>query len=131
MAMLRAILHHEDLAIALDDRSLDLADFFVEQNFGGQVTIENLLADFGYALGTQRVGAARPPQRRLGLLIRLQQRLVRPLRRRRRIRLDAVQTFEYKPGARGAHGDGFFYILNRLVHVAVYLSAARAVVAVG
>ena len=60
MAVLGAIFDHQDLAIALDDLRFDLADLFVHQDFVGQLTVNDLLADFGNALGTQRIGAARP-----------------------------------------------------------------------
>jgi len=68
MAVLGAVLHHQDFAVALDDLRLDLADFFVEQNFVGQLAVENLLADLGHALGTERVRGARPAEGRLFLL---------------------------------------------------------------
>ena len=79
VAVLGAIFHHQDLAVALDDGGLDLADFFVHQHFVRQLAVENLLADFGHALRAQRIGGARPAQRRLGLFVGLEQRLVRPL----------------------------------------------------
>ena len=63
VAVLGAILDHQDLAVALDDLGLDLADLLVEQNFVGQLAVENLLANLGDALGTERVGGARPAQR--------------------------------------------------------------------
>ena len=91
VAVLRAILDHQDLAVALDDLSLDLADFFVQQNFVGQLAIENLLTDFRHTLRTERVRGARPAERRLRFFVGLEQRLVGPLRRGRRIRLDAVK----------------------------------------
>ena len=73
------IFHHQNLAVALDDGGFNLADFFVEQHFDRQFAVENLLANFGDALGAQRVGRARPAQRRLRLLVRLEERLVGPL----------------------------------------------------
>ena len=76
VAMLGAILHHEDLAVALDDLGLDLAGLFVQQNFVRQLAIDDLLADFRDALRAQRICAAGPSERGLRLLIRLEQRLV-------------------------------------------------------
>ena len=46
VAVLRAILHHQDLAVALDNLRLDLADFLVQQDFVRQLTVDDLLADF-------------------------------------------------------------------------------------
>jgi len=37
MAVLGAVLDHQDFAVALDDLGLDLAHFFVEQNFVGSL----------------------------------------------------------------------------------------------
>ena len=112
-----AVLHHQDLAVALDDGGLDLAGLLVHQHFDGQLAVENLLANFRNALGAKRVGGARPAERRLGLLIRLEQRLVRPLGRKRRIGIDTVQFVENGPCALGGNSDSFFNILNRLMHL--------------
>ena len=58
----RAFLHHQNLAVALDDGGFDLADFFVHQNFVGQIAVENLLTDFGHALaGTANRSRAASP----------------------------------------------------------------------
>ena len=111
-----AILHHQDLAVALDDLGLDLADLLVHQDFDRQLAVEDLLADFGNALGAERIGRARPAQRRLRLLVRLQQRLVGPLRRKRRIGVDAVELVENGPCAFGGNGDCFLNVLDRLMH---------------
>ena len=97
VAVLGAVLDHPDLAVALDDLGLDLADFFVHQNVNGQMAVENLLANFGHALRAERVGRARPAQRRLRLFPGLEQRLIGPLRGRRRIGSNAVQAFENWP----------------------------------
>ncbi len=112
-----AVLHHQDLAVALDDLRLDLAGLLVHQHFDRQLAVDDLLANFGHALGAKRIGGARPAQRRLRLLIRLQQRLVGPLGRKRRIGIDAVQLVENDPCALGGNGDSFFNILNRLMHL--------------
>ena len=79
VAVLGAVLDHQDLAVALDDLGLDLAHLLVEQDFVGQLAVENLLADLGDALGTERVGGARPAEGRLLLLIALEEGLVAPL----------------------------------------------------
>ncbi len=44
VAVLGAVLHHQDLAVALDDLGLDFAHLLVEQNFKGQLAVQNLLA---------------------------------------------------------------------------------------
>ncbi len=116
VAVGRAVFHHQNLAVALDDLRLDLADLLVHQHFMRQVPVENLLPDFRHALGAQRIGRPRPAQRRLRLFVRLQQRLFRPLRRGRRIRLDAVQALEYCPSPLGGDDDCFFNVLDRLAH---------------
>ena len=63
VAVLGAVLDHEDFAVALDDLGLDFAHFLVEQDFVGQLAVEDLLADLGDALGTERVRGARPAER--------------------------------------------------------------------
>src|ERR1700738_4908390 len=112
----RAVLDHQDLAVALDDLRLDLADLFVHQNFVGQLAVENLLADLGDAPGTQRVSRARPAERRLGLFIGLEQRLVGPFRRWRRILLDAIETIKHQPRALGGDSNCLFHILYWFMH---------------
>ena len=51
--------------VLLNDGGFNLANFFVDQNFVWQVSVENLLTDFGHALGAQGVSRARPTERRL------------------------------------------------------------------
>jgi hypothetical protein len=71
-----AVLHHQYLAVALEDGRLDLADFLVQQDAYILFTVENRLPRFARAGRAQRVSLTRPAERRLGLLIRLEQRLV-------------------------------------------------------
>ena len=68
VAVQRAILHHQDLPVALDDFRLDLADLLVEEDRDVLLTVENLLARFARARRAERVGLARPAERRLRLL---------------------------------------------------------------
>ena len=68
VAVLGAVLDHEDFAVALDDLGLDFAHLLVEEDFVGQLAIENLLANLGDALGTKRIRGARPAEGRLFLL---------------------------------------------------------------
>ena len=51
MAVLRAILHHQDLAVALDDLRFDFADFFIQKDFVRQLAVDDLLPDLRNALG--------------------------------------------------------------------------------
>src|ERR1700733_3922083 len=81
------------------------------------MAIENLLANLRHTLRAQRVGRTRPAQRRLGLFIGLEQRLVRPLGLRRRILFNPIQALEYRPCARSGDCNGFLHILHWLVHV--------------
>ena len=60
MAMFRTILHHQDLAVALDNLRLDLADLLVQQDLMRQLPIDDLLTDLRNALGTKGVGGAWP-----------------------------------------------------------------------
>ncbi len=112
-----AVFHHEDLAVALDDLGLDFASLLVHQDFDGELAVDDLLADVRHALGAERVGAAGPAERRLGFLVGLQQRFVRPFGRKRRILVDAVQLVEYRPCALGSYGYSFLDILDRFMHL--------------
>src|SRR5580700_6051184 len=88
-----------------------------------QVPVENLLPNLRHALRAQRIGRPRPAQRRLRLFVRLEQRFFRPLRRRRRIRLDAIQALEYRPCPLGGDDNCFLYVLDRLAHDSFWLLA--------
>src|SRR2546430_16803709 len=117
MTVLGAVLDHEHLAVALDDLSLDLADFFVEQDLVGQFAIENLLTDLRDTPGTKRVGATRPAQWWLRLLVRLEQWLVGPLGFGRRVGLHAVEALENRPSSGGSNGHCFLHIFDWFVHL--------------
>src|SRR6516165_952907 len=101
VAVLGAILDHENLAIALDDLGLDFANLFIQKDFMGKLAVEDLLANLRDALGTERVSGARPAERRLLLLVALEQGLVAPLWGERRVGADAVQPLIDNPGAPG------------------------------
>ena len=51
VAMDRAVLHHQDLAVALDDLRLDLADLLIEENLMGELAIDDLLTDLRACTG--------------------------------------------------------------------------------
>ena len=67
-------------------------------------------------VGAERVGLARPAERRLGLLIRLEQGLVRPARRERRVLLDFVGGREHLPDAIGGDRQPLLHVLHRRMH---------------
>jgi hypothetical protein len=71
VAVLRAVLHHQYLAVSLDDGCLDLTDLLVQENLIVPLAVNNLLPNLTHTLRAQRIGLARPPQRRLHLLVRL------------------------------------------------------------
>ena len=62
VAVDRAILHHQDLAVALDDLGLDFADLFVAQDLDRQFAVDDLVADLRNALRAERIGGARPAE---------------------------------------------------------------------
>jgi hypothetical protein len=63
-AVRRARFLHEDLAVALDDLRLDLADMACRDLVKIDVSGENARARFAHARRTQRVGRARPAESR-------------------------------------------------------------------
>ena len=116
VSVLGAVLDHEDLAVALDDLSLDLADFFIEQHFVGQLAVQNLLANLGDALGAKRIGGARPAEGGLFLLPGLEQWFLTPLGNEPGVGADAVQALKHHPRAlRGVNGS-FLGILDCFWH---------------
>jgi len=117
VAVDRAILHHQDLAVALDHLGLDLARFVGIENFERGLAIQDLLADFRHAARAQRIGFARPAERRLGLFPALQQRFVAPLRDETGVLADLIEFIEYEPGRTGGVDKSFLSVFNRLVHV--------------
>ena len=116
MAVLRAILHHQDLAVSLDHLGLDLADLFIEQDLVGEFAVDDLLPDFGDAPGAQRIGLPGPAQGRLLFLIALEQRFVGPSRFERRVLFDLIEFVENNPSSTCGHGYGFLDVLDGLVH---------------
>jgi len=117
VAVLRTVLHHQDLAVALDDLRLDLARLLVHQDLDRQFAVDDLLANLGNALGAERIRGAGPAERGLRLLVRLEERLVRPLGRERRIGMNAIQFVENHPCAFSSNGDGFLNVLYGLMHL--------------
>jgi hypothetical protein len=116
MPVLRAILDHQDLAVPLDDLSLDLSDLLLDQHREIGFAVDDLVARLGHALRTERVRGPRPSQRWLGLLPGLEERFVRPLRCERRSGTDAIQSFEDEPSTVGYEGYSLFSVLDRSMH---------------
>jgi len=116
MAMNGAVLHHQDLAVALQNGGLDFADLLGQQHVDVLFSVQNRLTRFTGAFGTERVSLPRPAQRRLRFLIRLEKRLLRPLRGERGVLMNLVQTVEDHPGAVGGDREALFDILHWLRH---------------
>jgi hypothetical protein len=119
MAVNRAVLHHQDLAVAFEDRRLDFADLLIQQDADVLLAVENFLSRLAHARRAERVGLARPAQWRLGLLVGLEQGFVRPPRGERRTLRNLVQTVEHDPGAVGGEAEPLFEILDGRVHAVV------------
>ena len=106
MAVDRAILEHPDLAVPLDDVRFDLAYLLVEEGLPIFLALDDLLARLLDALGAERIGLARPPQRRLALLPGFQKWLVRPPRSERRVRMELVEKLNRVECHTGYSSDG-------------------------
>src|ERR1700738_1134840 len=85
MAVQRALFHHPDLTIALNNLRLNLADLFTHQIAPVFFAGDDGFARFFYARGTKRIRLPRKTERRLGLFPGLQQRLIGPFWCNRRI----------------------------------------------
>src|SRR5262245_7455988 len=116
VAVKRAILDHQDLAVALDDRGFDLADLLIEKDADVLLAVENVLPRLASAGGAERIGLTGPAEGRLGLLIRLEQRLVRPARDERRVLLDLVGRRKHLPHSVGGNRQTLLDVLHRRVH---------------
>src|SRR5580658_8989537 len=113
-----AILDHQDSAVALNDLRLDFAGPLVQQDAIILLAIDNLLANLRHTTWAQRIGLPRPAQRRLRLLTRLQQRLIRPSGRERWIfGNELVTQTKYLPRAVGSNRHRSFKIFDGLMHL--------------
>ncbi len=112
------VLHHRHLAVALDDLRLNLADLFVHQVAPIFFAGDDRLARFFHARGAKRICLPREAQRRLGLLPRFQQRLVRPLRRDRRIGIALIEVLD---GVKGDSSSLANYPIKRPRDLRAYL----------
>src|ERR1051325_7503639 len=81
----RAILNHEDAAVALKNRGLDFTGATIAEDRDIFAAINNFLARFPHTHGTKRVGLARPAQRWFGLLPGLEEGSIGPARRERSV----------------------------------------------
>ena len=105
---------------------LDLADLLVEQHLVVALAVENLLARLAHADRAQRVGLARPAERRLHLLPRLLQRLVGPLRDEAVVPgLMLFSASNTDPGALGGVSQPLLDVLDGLVHDPSLLACPR------
>src|ERR1700738_267259 len=68
VAVLRAVFHHPDLAVTLDDLSLDLADLLAHQIAPILFTRDDGFARFLHASRAERIGLPWETKRRLGFL---------------------------------------------------------------
>ena len=99
VAVLRAVLDHPDLTVALHDLRFDFADLFVHQVAPVLIAFDDGFARFLDTCRAERVCLAWKAKRRLGLFPGLQQRFIGPLRRSRRIGIALVKILN------GIEGD--------------------------
>ena len=80
VSVLRTIFDHPDLPIALNNVGFNLARCFtIQQRRKCRGALQDFLANLRDTFWTERVRLARPAQRWLGFLPRLQDWLIRPL----------------------------------------------------
>src|SRR5882757_9254502 len=99
VAVQRAVFHHPDLAVALDDLRFNLANLLVHQVAPVFFTLDDGFARFFHAGRAERVCLAREAESGPGLFPRLQQWFIGPLRGDRRIRILLVEILN------GIEGD--------------------------
>ncbi len=101
-AVERTGLLDDDLAVALEDVRLDLADVFLDQRLDRLIAAQDARARFTDAGRAQRIGRARPTELRLRSLAALQQRRRRPLRLeglRGNLSIEGLKRGPGEPGA--------------------------------
>src|SRR4030095_5991974 len=92
---------HPYLAVALDDLSLDLTNVLVDQSRNLTLPAKDFFAGLDHAVRAQRIRLSRKTECRFRLLPRFEKRLVRPLRRKRRIRFELVYGLDRVESAFG------------------------------
>jgi hypothetical protein len=80
LAVFRAVFHHPNLTVALQDRRFDLADVIGDETPVIFLAVDDLLTCLLHTSRTERICRAGPPQRRLGFFPGFQKWLIRPLR---------------------------------------------------
>ncbi|MCG3162575.1 MAG: hypothetical protein JMDDDDMK_03854 [Acidobacteria bacterium] len=111
-----AILDHPDFVVAFDDCRFDLAGLFLNQFPGVFAIFDDTLARLFDALGAQAIGDAGPAQCRFGLLPGFLQRLVRPFRDERFVRVELVEKLNGVEGGVGGQRQSFFNVLDGSMH---------------
>src|SRR5437588_11126412 len=99
MSVRSAVFNHQNLAVAFENRSLNLSESLVSQHAQILLSVENLSTRLAHTDWTKRICFSRPTERRLGLFPRFQQRSVRPLGRKGFLWAQPVDTLEREPGA--------------------------------
>src|SRR5437868_6897090 len=72
MPMRRAVFDHQNLAVAFENRGLNLSEPLVFEHAQILSAIENLATGLAHTDRTKRICLSRPTERRLGLLPRFQ-----------------------------------------------------------
>ena len=115
VAVLRARLLHDDLAVLLDDLGLDLAGLAVDELAQRALAVEDRGAHLLHAARAERVGLARPAELREGALAALEQRRRRPVGLRRRA-LEAWRCSSLTSGHAAARGGGELLDVANEIH---------------
>jgi len=116
MPVLRTILDHPHLAVPLDDLCLDLADLLINKRRYIAIAIDDRLARLDHTVRAKRIRLPRKSQRWLRLLPRFQDRLIRPLRNERCVRLELVNRADSVKRSRRYVCKALFKVLDRSRH---------------
>src|SRR5262249_43802263 len=99
---------HNDLAVFLDDRGPDLGRLAVDEHAQIGFAVENRDAGLLDTLGAQRVGLARPSQRRKAAITALEQGSRRPVRLNRGTLERLIELANQRPGGAGSNRSHVF-----------------------
>ena len=114
--VLRAVLHHQDLAVALDDPRRDLAGVVLDEEVGRGPVVGDQLARLARARGAQRRRLSRHAEGRTELLLRLEQRVVGPCGSEGAVRGNPIERLNEVPEPVRHPGKALLYELGRCVH---------------
>src|SRR5438132_3006932 len=99
MPVRSAVFNHQNLAVAFENRGLNLSEPLIHENAQILPAIQNLATRLAHTDWTKRICLSRPTERRLGLFPRFQERSIGPSWSKGFLCAEPVDPLEHEPGA--------------------------------